>query len=162
MGVRAAAAAVKVAPVDVAPVNVAVVPNLGRNKMELAVTHAALACGLVRERSQLGGRATQDGNLQAGIVVEMDMHRGHLQIVMAMLRFGEPLAERARRRAEPPEHPGRPGLVLLYFAPAGRTARRCKRHPLPSRRAHRLPLHRRQGVLIAPSPSLSPSRGRGT
>jgi hypothetical protein len=97
--------------------------DLGRNKMELAVTHAALVCGLVRERSQLGGRAAQDGNLQAGIVVEMDMHRRHLQIVMVMLRFGELLAKRPRRRAEPSEHPGRPGLLLSIMPRACRASR---------------------------------------
>ena len=96
MSVRAAATAVDVARVDVAPMNMAIVPNLCRDEMELAVTHAALARGLVRERLQLGGRAAQDGDLQTGVVVEMDMRRGHLQVVMSMLRLGEPLAERAR------------------------------------------------------------------
>src|SRR5262245_45528635 len=115
MSVRAAAAAVDVASVNMSPVNMSVVPNFRRNEMELAVAHAALARGLVRKRPQLGGRAAQDGDLQAGVVVEMDMHGGHLQVVMTMLRFGEPLAKRTR-------------LVIVDIGQGGDTesvARRC-------------------------------------
>ena len=74
----------------------AAVRAFGRHQMELAVTHAALAHRVVGQRPHRLGRAAQHRDLQAEIVVEMDVQRRHLQIVVLVLRLIEPPAEVAR------------------------------------------------------------------
>ena len=69
---------------------------LGRNDVQLAVAHAALADRVVGQLLHRLGRAAQHRDLQAGVVVEMDVQGRDLEIVVAVLRLGEPPAEIAR------------------------------------------------------------------
>ena len=64
--------------------------------MQLAVANAALAHGVVRQRLDRLDRPAQHRDLEAGLVVEMNMQCRHLEIVVAVLRLGEPPAEIAR------------------------------------------------------------------
>ena len=65
----------------------------GRHKMELAVAHAALADSIVGQGPHRLDRTAQHRHLQAGIVVEMHVECRNLQIMMLVLRLGEPLAQ---------------------------------------------------------------------
>ena len=69
---------------------------LGGNQMQLAVAHAALAHRVVGQCPHRLGRAAQHRDLEAGIVVEMDVQGRHLQVVVPVLRLVEPPAEVAR------------------------------------------------------------------
>ena len=69
---------------------------LGGDQVELAMADAALAHRVVGQRPHRLGRAAQHRDFQAGIVVEMDVQRRHLQIVVLVLRLIEPPAEVAR------------------------------------------------------------------
>ena len=71
----------------------AAVRAFGRHQMELPVTHAALAHRVVRQRLDRLDRPAQHRDLEAGVMVEMDMQGRHLEIVVAMLRPGEPPAD---------------------------------------------------------------------
>src|SRR5690242_17004183 len=64
--------------------------------MELAVAHAALADRLVRQRPHRLDGTAQHRHFQAGIVIEMDVKRRDLQVVMLVLRSGKTLAELSR------------------------------------------------------------------
>src|ERR1700757_3686780 len=68
----------------------------GRPQGKMPVAHAALADRVVGELLHRAGRASQHRDLEAAVVIEMDVHRRDLQVVMALLRLGEPLAELAR------------------------------------------------------------------
>ena len=53
-------------------------------------------CGQLRSKlAHRGGGPLQHHGLQAVVVIEVDMHRGHSQVVMGMLRGGNSLGERA-------------------------------------------------------------------
>ena len=59
---------------------------LGRNDVQLAVAHAALAHRVVRQRLNRLDRPAQHRDLEAGVMVEMDVQGRHLEIVVAVLR----------------------------------------------------------------------------
>src|SRR5207237_1738923 len=69
---------------------------LGRDDVQFAVAHAALAHSVVRQRLNRLDRPAQHRDLKAGMMVEMDVQGRHLEIVVTMLRLGEPPPEVAR------------------------------------------------------------------
>ena len=74
-------------------VAVAMVVHFHRHHVEPPVTDLALGHQLVGELAYFGGRAPQDDGLQAIVVVEMHMHRRQHQLMMFVLKIGEPLGK---------------------------------------------------------------------
>lgn len=69
---------------------------LHRDHVKLAVTNAALTHRVVGQAADGLHRALQHRDLQAGLMIEMDMQGCDLQVVMGVLCAGEPPAEIAR------------------------------------------------------------------
>lgn len=80
-----------------AAVRMATPHALHRDHVKLAMTDAALAHRVVGQAPDGLHRALQHRDLQAGLMIEMDMQGCDLEVVMGVLRAGEPPAEIARR-----------------------------------------------------------------
>ena len=61
-----------------------------RHKTHLAVFDAALGDHGLRKLPHHGGFATQDSDFETIVVIEMNMHRGDLKVVMRVMRIGQP------------------------------------------------------------------------
>ena len=70
------------------PVRVRFVRGANRDEAERAVIDAALGRDGVGKLLHQSGLAAQHRHLEAGVVVEMHMHRGDLQVVMGMMGLG--------------------------------------------------------------------------
>jgi hypothetical protein len=66
--------------------------NCDRNDANLAVGDAAFGDDRLREFSDLGGLSAKHSHFQTTLMVEMDMHRGDLKVVMIVVRVGQSFA----------------------------------------------------------------------
>lgn len=69
--------------------------GFNRDQVEGAVAHPPFGRKFFGESSHIFCMATQDDGFQAIVMIEVDVHRGHHQIVCVMLQIGEALAEPA-------------------------------------------------------------------
>ena len=104
--------------------------KLGRYQAEREVAHAALRRHAVGQRPHRAGRAAQHRHFQAGIMVQVHMHRGHGQVMSGVLRLGDALGQVA-------------GVVVVHVAQRGDAGRLGLRGPvagqgLAQQVAHRL------------------------
>jgi hypothetical protein len=74
--------------------------NGDRNEADVTVGDAAFGDDRLGEFSDLGGISPKHGDFQATFMIEMDVHRGDLQVVMGMVRVGQALGEFARVMVE--------------------------------------------------------------
>src|SRR5712664_1180189 len=72
---------------------VAMLVHFHRHHIEPPVTDLALGHQLVGELAHLGSGAAQDDGLQAIIVVEVHVHRRQDQLMVFVLKIGEPLGQ---------------------------------------------------------------------
>ena len=72
--------------------------SLKRNRIELAMAHAALSRQRPRELADLRRRSLEVDRFQAIFVIEMAMHRRHRQVVVIEPHAGQPLGKLARER----------------------------------------------------------------
>jgi len=66
-----------------------------RNEDEPAVANAALGDDMLGEMANVGGRASQHGDLKTGMMIEMDVHGCERQVMMIVLGRRQPLGKRA-------------------------------------------------------------------
>ena len=74
--------------------------NRDGNEADVPVGDAAFRDDGLGEISDGGGLATQDRHLKAAVVVQMHVHRCHLEVVMGMMRVRQALRQLARVVAE--------------------------------------------------------------
>ena len=67
--------------------------GLDRHDMQVGMTHAPLRGEGIGKAPHLTERSPQNGHLQAGLVVEMDMHPGNAEVVMIVKGAGQPLRQ---------------------------------------------------------------------
>ena len=75
--------------------------DIDRNQVNLAVAHPALGHDGVGKTLHLARLATQHHGLQTVVVIQMNMHRGQIEVVVRMLDRGEPARDRGSRRNLP-------------------------------------------------------------
>jgi len=72
-----------------------------RHQVQGGMTHAALGRNLLRDASHFFCVAAQEQGFQAVVVVQMDVHGGHHQVVGVVLQIGEPLRQPALKVVGP-------------------------------------------------------------
>lgn len=65
------------------------VDQIDRDDMDLTVVDAGLGGDHIGAAQNCGNRTTQDGDFEAGFMVEMNMHRRMGQFVMMVLDFNK-------------------------------------------------------------------------
>ena len=79
----------------VAVVAVAASHHLGGHEMEVPVAHPGLGDGHFGQAANIGRGTLENGDLQAVLVVEMDVQGRQHQIVVGVLSLGEPARQLA-------------------------------------------------------------------